>query len=305
MAVPHRSRDRSRSLRRRSRLRPDRGDQGAAPLSRRGGRAALQPARDQPDRPSCKLRPASPGVSLVGRPSPGVEARRPGRRAVDRPRRRVGPQQVERDGGQTTSGSLVGASTSEHGDVGPVVEADLDPDRAPLAGPARAQARRAPRLRRAASASSSARSATSTSKVVSADCDLVSRTTLSGVVVLEPRPGAAARRPCAVRRPPRDHRGRRSRSAASVQMPILLSLASVFGPIPGTRPGELSAPKRSSASLAGDHDKPGRLAQLAGDLCQQAVLGDPDRAAQPGLSRISAAIRRIVAFGEKIPLRSI
>ena len=65
-------------------------------------------------------------------------------------------------------------------------------------------------------------------------------------------------------------------------MPIRSSLSTVFGPIPGTRPGESPA-NRSSASAAREDDQPGRLAELAGDLRQHAALGDPDRAGQPGL----------------------
>ena len=52
--------------------------------------------------------------------------------------------------------------------------------------------------------------------------------------------------------------------------------------MPGIRPGDSPA-KRSKRLLAREHDEAARLAQLAGDLGQQSVLGDPDRAAEPGL----------------------
>ena len=92
------------------------------------------------------------------------------------------------------------------------------------------------------------------------------------------QPGAGARAEGLPAAPPR--RGRAARPGCGSR--AARSRSTVFGPMPGIRPGD-SAAKRSSASLAAEHDEPGGLAQLAGDLRQQLALGDPDRAAQPGL----------------------
>ena len=88
-----------------------------------------------------------------------------------------------------------------------------------------------------------------------------------------------------------------------MRIPIPSSLITVFGPIPGTRPGD-SAAKRSSASSRESTTSPAGLPSSLVILASIRLSEIPTEQVSPVSSRISAAIRRIVAFGEKIPVRS-
>ncbi len=86
-------------------------------------------------------------------------------------------------------------------------------------------------------------------------------------------------------------------------IPIRSNFATVFGPIPGTNPGE-SLPKRSSACSRESTTRPAGLPSSLVILASIRLSEIPTEQVSPVCSRISAAIRRIVAFGEKIPVRS-
>ena len=138
--------------------------------------------------------------------------------------------------GQTTSGSLVGLlHRLGPRDVGPVVEADLDPDRAPLELLLRETATEllgliAERLlecRQLGHVDVEGRLHRLRFGLASdADRRLVAEV----AALVEPGAGAAPNR---ASRSPRSH----SPSAASVVMPSFSSRSTVFGPIPGTTPG--------------------------------------------------------------------
>ena len=86
-------------------------------------------------------------------------------------------------------------------------------------------------------------------------------------------------------------------------MPIPCSFITVFGPIPGTRPGGSSA-KRSSASSRESTTSPAGFPSSLVIFASSRFSEIPTEQVSPVSSRISAAIRRIVAFGEKSPVRS-
>ncbi len=88
-----------------------------------------------------------------------------------------------------------------------------------------------------------------------------------------------------------------------MRIPIASSLATDFGPIPGIRPGESPA-NRSSASSRESTTSPAGLPSSLVILASIRLSEIPIEQVSPVSSRISAAIRRIVAFGEKIPVRS-
>ncbi len=85
--------------------------------------------------------------------------------------------------------------------------------------------------------------------------------------------------------------------------PISCSLITVFGPIPGTSPGESPA-NRSSASSRESTTSPAGLPSSLTILASIRLSEIPIEQVSPVSRRISAATRRIVAFGEKIPVRS-
>ncbi len=86
-------------------------------------------------------------------------------------------------------------------------------------------------------------------------------------------------------------------------IPIASSLRTVFGPIPGISPGD-SAAKRSSASSRERTTRPAGLPSSLVIFASIRLSEIPTEQVRPVLSRIWPAIRRIVAFGEKIPVRS-
>ena len=88
-----------------------------------------------------------------------------------------------------------------------------------------------------------------------------------------------------------------------MRIPIVCSRIIVFGPIPGTSPGD-SAAKRASASSRESTTSPAGLPSSLTILASIRLSEMPTEQVRPVSSRISAAIRRIVAFGEKIPVRS-
>ncbi len=205
---------------------------------------------------------------------------------------------------QTTSGSLVGSSTDwERVTLVQSSRRILIPIERPSSSLLRRR-RQSSSVSSRRCLSSSPRSPTSTSKVISIDCDLVSRETTDRRLVPS---RAAGVEPGARARP--EARFELAAVALAAARRACGSRASpAVRPFSGRSPGRAradSAPKRSSASSRESDDQSRRLAELAGDLGQHPALGDPDRAGQPGVgSRISAVIRRIVAFGEKIPVRS-
>ena len=81
------------------------------------------------------------------------------------------------------------------------------------------------------------------------------------------------------------------------------SLATDFGPMPGIRPGD-SAAKRSRASARKSTTNPAGLPSSLVILASMRLSEMPIEQLSPVSSRISVAIRRIVAFGEKSPVRS-
>ena len=85
--------------------------------------------------------------------------------------------------------------------------------------------------------------------------------------------------------------------------PIRSSLITVFGPIPGTSPGD-SAAKRSSASSRESTTSPAGLPSSLVIFASIRLSEIPTEQVRPVSRRISVATRRIVAFGEKIPVRS-
>ncbi len=87
-------------------------------------------------------------------------------------------------------------------------------------------------------------------------------------------------------------------------MPICCSLITVLGPIPGTRPGGSSA-KRVSASSLERTTSPAGLPNSLVIFASSRFSEIPIEQLSFDSSRISVAIRRIVAFGEKIPVRSM
>ena len=86
-------------------------------------------------------------------------------------------------------------------------------------------------------------------------------------------------------------------------MPSFSSRSTVFGPIPGTTPGG-PAPKRAIASAWETTTSPFGLPSSLVILASSRHSEIPTEQVSPVTSRISALIRRIVAFGEKIPVRS-
>ena len=88
-----------------------------------------------------------------------------------------------------------------------------------------------------------------------------------------------------------------------MRIPIFCSLITVFGPIPGTSPGEESA-KRSSACSRESTTSPAGLPSSLTIFASIRLSEMPTEQVRPVSARISAAIRRIVVFGEKIPVRS-
>ncbi len=86
-------------------------------------------------------------------------------------------------------------------------------------------------------------------------------------------------------------------------MPSFSSRSTVFGPIPGTTPGG-PAPKRASASSRETTTIPFGLPSSLVILASSRDSEMPTEQVSSVRSRISALIRRIVAFGEKIPVRS-
>ena len=105
----HRAGDRPRPLRRRPRLRPDRGDHATASASPGSARCSPTAERGQAGKAEPQLRLVLPLGGGVGLAVEGGEA---DAEQADRARRVVGPQQVEGDlGARMTPGSLVGDST--------------------------------------------------------------------------------------------------------------------------------------------------------------------------------------------------
>ena len=94
-----------------------------------------------------------------------------------------------------------------------------------------------------------------------------------------------------------------ARSSARVRIPIPSSFTTVFGPIPGTRPGESPA-KRSSASSRESTTNPAGLPSSLTIFASSRFSEIPTEQVSPVSSRISTAIRRIVAFGENSPVSS-
>ena len=88
-----------------------------------------------------------------------------------------------------------------------------------------------------------------------------------------------------------------------MRIPIRSRRATVFGPIPGTRPGDSPA-KRSRASARESTTSPAGLPSSLVILASMRLSEMPIEQVSPVSSRISEAIRRIVAFGEKSPVRS-
>ncbi len=86
-------------------------------------------------------------------------------------------------------------------------------------------------------------------------------------------------------------------------MPIASSLATDFGPMPGIRPGD-SLENRSRASPRESTTRPAGLPSSLVIFASIRLSEIPIEQVNPVSSRISAAIRRIVALGEKIPVRS-
>ena len=86
-------------------------------------------------------------------------------------------------------------------------------------------------------------------------------------------------------------------------MPSFSSRSTVFGPIPGTRPGDSPA-KRASASSRETTTIPVGLPSSLVIFASIRLSEIPTEQVSPVSRRISASIRRIVAFGEKIPVRS-
>jgi hypothetical protein len=86
-------------------------------------------------------------------------------------------------------------------------------------------------------------------------------------------------------------------------MPSISSRSAVFGPIPGTTPGG-PAPNRASASSRETTTSPFGLPSSLVILASSRLSEIPTEQVSPVTSRISALTRRIVAFGEKIPVRS-
>ncbi len=74
--------------------------------------------------------------------------------------------------------------------------------------------------------------------------------------------------------------------------------------MPGIRPGD-SAENRSSASSRESTTKPAGLPSSLVILASMRLSEIPTEQVSPVSSRISVAIRRIVVFGEKIPVRSM
>ena len=119
-------------------------------------------------------------------------------------------------------------------------------------------------------------------RCVSAECDFVSRRVDSERVVRETRRAACSQRPV---------RGPKASSSASTS--AARSCARVLSPSRSSFCCGLRPDARDQAGRVGrealqrlrprEHHQPAGLAELAGDLRQQPVLGDPDRAAQPGL----------------------
>jgi hypothetical protein len=89
-----------------------------------------------------------------------------------------------------------------------------------------------------------------------------------------------------------------------VAIPIRSSRVTVFGPIPGIRPGEDPA-KRSRASERERTTRPAGLPSSLVILASMRFSEMPTEQLRPVSCLISAAIRRIVAFGEKRPVRSM
>ena len=88
-----------------------------------------------------------------------------------------------------------------------------------------------------------------------------------------------------------------------MRTPIRCNLITVFGPIPGTRPGGSPA-KRSRASARESTTSPAGLPSSLTILASKRFSEIPIEQLSPVSAPISAAIRRIVAFGEKSPVKS-
>ena len=149
----------------------------------------------------------------------------------------------------------------------------------------------------------SARSRTSTSKVVSTDCDLVSRDGRDRGLVPEPAAGVQPRAGAGAEGAFQLLALAERASSARVRTPIRSSLVTVFGPMPGTRPGD-SAAKRSRAASRERTTRPAGLPSSLVIFASIRLSEIPTEQVSPVASRISLAIRRIVAFGEKSPVRS-
>ena len=94
-----------------------------------------------------------------------------------------------------------------------------------------------------------------------------------------------------------------ARSCASVFSPSRSSFCCVFGPIPGNRPGGSPA-KRSSASARDSTTSPPGLPSSLVIFASSRFSEIPTEQPRPVSALISAAIRRIVALGEKRPVSS-
>ena len=88
-----------------------------------------------------------------------------------------------------------------------------------------------------------------------------------------------------------------------MRIPIPCSFSTVFGPTPGIRPGESPA-KRSSASSRESTTRPAGLPSSLVIFASIRLSEMPTEQVSPVSSRISAATRLIVDFGEKSPVRS-
>ena len=123
----------------------------------------------------------------------------------------------------------------------------------------------------------------SVSKVRSRDSETTLRALETAPVVFEAR--AALQLAAEVRAEALDEhaaRRRRGELRRACVSPSAASRAAVFGPIPGTSPGGAAA-KRAHACSRVSTTKPGGLLRVGGDLRDELVGADADRAGQPDL----------------------
>ena len=91
-------------------------------------------------------------------------------------------------------------------------------------------------------------------------------------------------------------------SAPSVRMPRSSSRLTVFGPMPGTSPGEAAAKRREASSRLSTTKPSGFSASDA--IFATSLLGPiPIEQPRPVRSLIAAFTRRAAAFGRSMPVR--